>query len=198
MSLESSRRSLLSDPRALRALAHPVRLELRSIVGRAGRITAADAAREIGASHALTSHHLHQLAKYGFVRQVEGADGRERPWEITDAPTSPDGIESQAGGPAALAVFEQVTAERAVDELSRWHERRASWAPGWRRYSGVARTTVYLTGAELAELVEDFERLLVRYVDSRPIGNVASRPAGSRAVDLTLIVVPQEPTAAEH
>src|SRR5215469_11634626 len=76
------RRRLLDDPRSLRALAHPLRLELQVIVGRAGRITTADAARELGISHGLASHHLRQLAKYGFVEQVAGKDHRERPWRL--------------------------------------------------------------------------------------------------------------------
>src|SRR5690348_18430043 len=63
------RRRLLDDPLSIRALAHPLRLELQSIVGRSGKITAADAARELGISHALASHHLRPLAKYGFVEQ---------------------------------------------------------------------------------------------------------------------------------
>src|SRR3954468_1090726 len=91
MSLESGRPTghrsplprLLDDPLAIRALAHPLRLELQAIVGRAGRITAADAAREVGISQALASHHLRQLAKYGFVEQVEGNDNRSRPWGLT-------------------------------------------------------------------------------------------------------------------
>lgn len=51
---------------------------------------------------------------------------------------------------------------------------------------------------ELGALMEDLERLIVRYVDKRPIGDVSTRPRGSRAVDLTLIVVPQDLTAAEQ
>jgi DNA-binding transcriptional ArsR family regulator len=191
-------RRLLADPRTIRGLAHPIRLELLSIIGRAGRITAADAARELGISHALTSHHLHQLRKYDFARQVDGADRRERPWQIMRTSINVDGIEDEPGGPEALAMFEQVTAERALDELSRWQERRASWPPGWRRHSGASRNTVYLTEEELAELMAEFEKLVVHYTDRRPIDDVTSRPAGSKAVDMTLIVVPHEPVAAER
>ena len=84
----AQRRRLLDDPLSIRALAHPLRLELQSIVGRSGKITAADAARELGISHALASHHLRQLAKYGFVEQVEGADARERPGASSTRPTA--------------------------------------------------------------------------------------------------------------
>src|SRR5580692_8903755 len=55
---------LLDDPVAIRALAHPLRLDLLATTGHAGQITTADAARELGISHGLASHHLRQLAKY--------------------------------------------------------------------------------------------------------------------------------------
>ena len=63
---------LIDDPVAIRALAHPLRHDLMGIIGRLGRATTADAARELGISHGLASHHLRQLAKYGFVEQVDG------------------------------------------------------------------------------------------------------------------------------
>jgi DNA-binding transcriptional ArsR family regulator len=121
MSLESpdaetgQRRRLLDDPRAIRALAHPTRLALLSIIGRSDRITAAAAARELGVSHALAVHHLRQLAKYGFVEQVEGADQREKPWRSVHTSLSLEGIEAKPGGADALAVFEQVGAETGLE-----------------------------------------------------------------------------------
>ena len=191
------RRRLLDDPRGLRALAHPIRLELQSIVGRAGRITAADAARELGISHALASHHLRQLAKYGFVHQVDGADNRERPWQLVHTSLSVEGIEDRPGGAEALAVFEQVAAERALEELGRWQEQRASWSPGWRKHAGIGRSTLYLTEDEFTGLMEAFERLVLEYAEQRPLDDVASRPPGSKAVTMTLIAAPQDPIAVE-
>src|ERR1035437_1514694 len=73
---------LLDDPLAIRALAHPLRHDLMSIIGRLGRATTADAARELGISHGLASHHLRQLDKYGYVEQVKGKDHRDRPWRV--------------------------------------------------------------------------------------------------------------------
>lgn len=189
------RRRLLDDPRSIRALAHPLRLELQSIVGRSGRITAADAARELGVSHALASHHLRQLAKYGFVEQVEGSDARERPWRLVHTSLSIEGIDERPGGAGARAVLEQVTAERAVEDLVDWHERRANWPHGWREHTGVGRTTLYLTEDELARLTDAIDALLLEYAEQRPLDDISSRPEGSVPVDLTLIVVPRQPTS---
>jgi len=203
MSLESDgadqprgqRRRLLDDPRSMRALAHPLRLELQSIVGRSGRITTADAARELGISHGLASHHLHQLAKYGFVEQVGGADNRERPWRLVSTSISTERLDSKPGGAAAVAVYEQVAAERALEGFLDWQERRAGWPAGWREHSGFGRSTVYLTESELAGLVGAMERLVTEYTEARPLDDLQARPAGSVPVDFSLFVVPREPTA---
>ncbi len=65
---------------AIRALAHPLRAELQGLLLREGAMTAAQAARRLGISQALASHHLRQLARYDFVEPAEGKDHRERPW----------------------------------------------------------------------------------------------------------------------
>ena len=185
MSLESrgQRRRLIDDPRSVRALAHPLRLRLRTIVGHAGQLTAAEAARELGISHALASHHLRQLAKYGFVEQVGGADRRERPWRLVDTSYTVAGTDA--------APLEDVIAEQALDALAGWHERRDDWPEGWRESSGLGHSTLYLTERELAELTGAIDRLLIEWAQKRPLDDVAARPPGARAVDLTLFVVPR-------
>ena len=204
MSLESAdqprgqRRRLLDDPRSMRALAHPLRLELQSIVGRSGRITTADAARELGISHGLASHHLHQLAKYGFVEQVGGADNRERPWRLVSTSISHEGLDATPGGAAAVAVYEQVAAERALEGFLDWLERRPNWPAGWREHSGFGRSTVYLTESELAGVADAMEQVLLTYIEERPLDDLESRPAGSVPVDFSLFVVPRDPTASER
>jgi predicted ArsR family transcriptional regulator len=192
------RRRLLDDPRSMRALAHPLRLELQSIVGRSGKMTTADAARELGVSHGLASHHLHQLAKYGFVEQVGGADNRERPWRLVSTSISHRGLEDKPGGAAAVDVFEQVAAERTLEGFLDWQERRANWPARWREHSGLGRSTVYLTEDELAGLVDTMERLVFEYTGKRPLDDLESRPPGSVPVDFSLFVVPREPTASGH
>jgi DNA-binding MarR family transcriptional regulator len=179
---------LLDDPVAIRALAHPARLDLQALIGRAGQITAADAARELGISHGLASHHLRQLGKYGFVEQVPGKDNRERPWRLTHTSTSWREAMATPEGQAAAAVFEEVLAERAVTTLRDWLGRRGDWPGEWQQHTGVDTSTVYLTLPELAELGAAIEGLIKRYIDERPIDDVASRPEGSVPVDITQIV----------
>ena len=184
---------LLDDPVVIRALAHPLRHDLMSIIGRLGKATTADAARELGISHGLASHHLRQLAKYGFVEQVAGKDHRERPWRLVATSYSWGRARDTAEGSAAVDVLEQLTAERAVEALLDWQRRRAGWPAGWQDHAGLGESTVWLTQAELAEITDAMDALLMRYVSERPLDDLASRPEGSVPVTFTLFALPGEP-----
>lgn len=209
MSLESSDRSprppeaspsrrrwrVLDDPVAIRALAHPLRMDLMAIIHRLGRTTTAEAAREAGISHGLASHHLHQLAKYGFVEQVAGRDNRERPWRLVATSYRWGDSLSTPEGAAAADILEQVLAERSLSEFLDWQQRRASWPALWREHAGLRQSTFYLTEAEFTEIAETIDGLLERYAEERPLDDLAARPAGAVAVDFTIITTPaaQEP-----
>ncbi|NUT32903.1 MAG: helix-turn-helix transcriptional regulator [Hamadaea sp.] len=73
----------ITDPRAIRALAHPLRLDLLELLGATGPATAAQCGRVLGVPQANCSFHLRQLAKYGFVEEAAaGHDQRERRWRV--------------------------------------------------------------------------------------------------------------------
>ena len=93
----------LTDPRAMRAMAHPVRLALMEALNDAGTLTATEAAERVGESPSNCSFHLRQLAKYGFVEEAEGGTGRQRPWRavhagmrFTDVQEDPDTVSSRS------------------------------------------------------------------------------------------------------
>src|SRR5579862_6474412 len=73
----------LTDPKAMRALAHPVRMALLDLIAVAGTLTATQASEALGESPANCAFHLRTLAKYGFAREAGGGRGRERPWTRT-------------------------------------------------------------------------------------------------------------------
>ncbi len=187
MSLEKRTR-LLDDPLAIRAMAHPVRLDLQNLLGREGPLTAADAARRLGISQALASHHLRQLAKYEFVEPAPGKDNRERPWRLVSTSQSWRDAARTPEGAAAADVLEQLLAERALESLAQWQQQRNDEEPIWRDHAGIGSSGIYLTGDELAELVQQVETLIGRYVEERPIDDQSTRPPGSRYVSITQIV----------
>jgi DNA-binding transcriptional ArsR family regulator len=69
-----------SDARAIRALAHPVRLSLLELLAHTGTLTATQASEILGESPANCAFHLRTLARYGFVAEAGGGRRRERPW----------------------------------------------------------------------------------------------------------------------
>lgn len=73
----------ITDPKAMRALAHPVRLAILERLQRHGPATATQLSPHVGATPSVASWHLRHLAGFGLVRDaVEGgADRRERRWE---------------------------------------------------------------------------------------------------------------------
>ena len=78
MPTESRRR--ITEPEAIAALSHPVRLDLMDYLMAQGPATASTCARAVGDTPSNCSYHLRILAKVGLVESVPSQDGRERPW----------------------------------------------------------------------------------------------------------------------
>jgi DNA-binding transcriptional ArsR family regulator len=198
MSLESERpQRILDDPIVIRALAHPLRLKLHQLIGREGAMTAAQAARELGVSQALASHHLRQLAKYGFVEPAAAGDNRERPWRRTSRGYSWEAAVQDPDGAAAADVLEQLLAERAVAQLVEWQQRRGDADPRWRDNTGIGQNLIYLTPDEMVEVRQAIDALVTPLVERRPFGgDRVAWPADAVPVDLTIICVPVPPTSS--
>lgn len=182
------RTHVLSDPRTIRALAHPLRVDLYALIGREGPLTSAEAGRRLGISQALASHHIRQLARHGFLTRAPGRDNREHPWRAVSNSMSWRGAGSTEEGAAAADLLEQVFIEAAVNRYLAWQGERGASEPGWRDTAGVGFNSVHLTGDELRGLVEAIDALIKPYVESRPMDDPATHPEGSALVDLTYLV----------
>src|SRR3954469_17336674 len=121
----------LTDPRALRAVAHTVRLELIGLLRREGPLTATAAGALIGESPANCSFHLRQLAKYGLVEEAGGGRGRERPWRATAISTEWTAGGGDGESDAAETALARVVLERYCEAALEWLDRRGSEDPGW-------------------------------------------------------------------
>ena len=82
----------ITEPREMRALAHPLRLRLLGLLRVEGPATATGLADTVGESPALVSYHLRQLDAYNFVEEAPelASDGRERWWRAAQASTQWD------------------------------------------------------------------------------------------------------------
>jgi DNA-binding transcriptional ArsR family regulator len=111
----------ISDPRELRAIAHPTRERVLAELYAVGPMRAADVAEAIGIPANQASFHLRQLAKYGLVAEAPelARDGRDRVWRaVNEHGISLDieDLEEVPGGRAAVKVWRR-QATAATHEL---------------------------------------------------------------------------------
>jgi DNA-binding transcriptional ArsR family regulator len=154
----------LTDPRALRALAHPIRLELFALLRRGGPLTATQAGQRLGESAASCSFHLRQLAKYGLVEEAGGGRGRERPWRpaARSIEWAARGRDDEAD--AAGAMLSRLVVERYFQWALDWLDRRATADPTWAEAADMSDAIVYMSPAELGEVVSGIRDLIEPYL----------------------------------
>jgi hypothetical protein len=173
----SDRRSIeLTDPRALRALAHPTRLTLVGLLRREGPLTATRAGELTGESAASCSFHLRQLAKYGLVEEAGGGRGRERPWRATASFTSWPNVAPDPELAAAADLLSAVVVERLFERVIHWLDAKPSDPPEWQQAAHFGDSLLLLSSDELAELGREMQALLDRYAD-RPESGERRRAA---------------------
>ncbi|MEV7179292.1 helix-turn-helix domain-containing protein [Kitasatospora sp. NPDC093679] len=178
----------LSDPRALKAYAHPTRMALVGLLRREGPLTATRAAELIGESVASCSFHLRQLAKYGLVEEAGGGRGREKPWRATALFTSWDTAAADPAAARAAGALQRTVVERYAALAVRWLEAQPEEEPAWRSAAGIGDTLLHLTAEELTELGARMDELTRPYLDR--LGAGADRPAGSRPVLVVRMALP--------
>lgn len=182
--------TMLADPRALRAYAHPVRMTLMGLLRTEGPLTATRAAELIGESSGTTSFHLRQLAKYGLVEEAGGGTGREKPWRATTMLTGWESVTDSPEMAAATGLLQSVIAERYFAQLMRWLEASQDQPREWQRAALLGDRILYVTPAELEELSRRVGELLDQYFErmTRP----ELRPPGARKVSWLDIAFPSD------
>jgi len=192
----------VSDPRVLRAIAHPVRNRVLAELHATGPARAADIAALIDVPANQASFHLRQLAKYGLVEEAPelARDGRDRVWRTVHEhglSVSLEDLEATPGGKAAVGVFRRHASAQAHDLVEAAYLRRKD-----KTHHGLtAEHALRLTAdearefaGELTDLVEawrqrttghEAERVTYRLLQillpyDRPAERSADRPAGTR------------------
>jgi DNA-binding transcriptional ArsR family regulator len=173
----------LNDPKAMRALAHPVRLALLEALTDSAALTATEAGERVGESPANASFHLRQLAKYGFVEEAEGGTGRRRPWKLRDLGMRWTDVQEDPELAAAARGLSEVVTERYFERARRALHDRHALPEEWRAVTGFNQMRLYLTPAELKALDDEFLALLLeRHHDRRAPS--PDHPEGAERVEI--------------
>jgi len=181
----------LSDPRELRAVAHPVRIGLIEALAEHGPMTATEAAEHVGESPSSCSWHLRQLAKFGFVEEAGGGSGRRRPWRLTSHGLRFTVDDTQdAETLAAGRALERLFADRYLDRAARGLAARPGLPPAWQRATGTHQFVLHVTPQELEQLNDEVMAVLTRYHDR--VLEPSRRPADARSVEAVLFTYPRD------
>jgi DNA-binding transcriptional ArsR family regulator len=173
----------LTDPKAMRALAHPVRLALLEALADAGTLTATEAGELVGESPANASFHLRQLAKYGYVVEAEGATGRKRPWKLKDLGMRWTDVHEDAEVAGAARALQHVVQGRYFERAQHALDERHAMPEAWRAVTGINQMRLYLTPAELKALDDEIVDLLLnKYADRRMVSD--DQPADAERVEI--------------
>ncbi|HEV7210700.1 MAG TPA: helix-turn-helix domain-containing protein [Blastococcus sp.] len=158
------------DPRALRALAHPLRGALLAALRMDGPSTATRLADRLGESTGSTSYHLRQLATFGFVEEVPGETaGRERWWRARHRSTRWQAEELRED-PAGREVVEEmdhrlIAQHRKV--LAAHAAEREDLDPAWRAAVSLNDWALHLSPTAARELAGELVAVLGRWQETR-------------------------------
>jgi DNA-binding transcriptional ArsR family regulator len=176
---------VLTEVKALRALADPARLDLFDLVRRDGPIAVEDVCARLGLAATPAENQLRQLAEAGLIEQDRAGrwstEARGIYFEIPDEPQ----------------------AQRAARELSnamlvRYASIPSEWVHGiepsldvtWARATGLFNARVELTPDELRRLQNDLEQLLEPFTNR----SVSDRPADAAPVRILAYFLPERAT----
>ena len=184
----------LTDPKAIRALAHPVRWALLEALGQAGTLTATQASEMLGESPANCAFHLRTLAKYGFVEEAGGGKGRERPWRQTYNRVSWRSRVDDPQASQAAEALDQVWLDRSLSRARHSLTSTTRWPEGLEDALGATTTRLYVTAEEAdqlyTEIQEAFQRLLGPQNRFRDRRDPKLRPADAMPVEFVLMGYP--------
>jgi len=190
MTKSAAGRRSITDPAALKALAHPLRLKLLAELGNRERATATELAAALGESSGSTSYHLRQLHRHGFiVEDPEAGTGRERVWRPTpggwELPML-DLMDDETTGAAADLILQahlQADAERALAVV----RQAPAWPAEWQDVLRREEVHLSLSAEQTAELNRELDAVIERF-------RAQAAGAGARRVALSINTTPTDYT----
>jgi DNA-binding transcriptional ArsR family regulator len=180
----------VTDVRALRALAHPLRNRLLGLLRLHGPSTASQLGRLVGENSGATSYHLRQLADYGFVEEVEGrGTARERWWRARHRMTSWEAADvlAQEGGAEVEDEMTRLQLDGHARVLNAWQAQKGELAAEWSSVASLNDYALRVRPEQARALVSELNAVLQRWMDAHPSDSSAE---DAELVSVLLDVVP--------
>jgi hypothetical protein len=156
----------VTDPAALKALAHPLRMRLYNVLTVDGPATVSLLSKRLEQPVGLLSYHLTQLARYDFIVEMPelAKDRRERWWRATGSFSwrRSDFFDDPAGM-AALEAASQAYLGSVFERIQAFRTERDGWPEEWRDAALASNNWFRLTPEELRELTADLNRVFGKW-----------------------------------
>jgi DNA-binding transcriptional ArsR family regulator len=156
----------LLTPTSLKALAHPIRVQLLGLLRTDGPATATGLAARLGESSGTTSYHLRQLAAADFVVEVsDRGNGRERWWRAAQQSTRLELADWQDDPEVrpALETYLGAVINSHIGRAQEWSTRWAHAPKKWRDAGTASDALLHLSAPELARLNDEVEAVVERF-----------------------------------
>lgn len=188
--------TLEMDAPALKAMAHPMRVQILRILQLRKRASVTSLADELGETTGATSYHLRQLARHGFVEDFEPDDlpeeertpGRkQRWWRMAVDQIHMTGFEFLANEDTREAVgflLREFQADRSR-RLANWFATASQWPAEWQKASSDMDGHLDLSPRQARALADELAELVDKYRKLRP-------GKGARPVDVQFAVFPAD------
>lgn len=175
----------------LKALTHPLRVQVLGLLRTYGPATATTLARRLGLTSGALSYHLRQLERYGFIAEdAERGNDRDRWWRAVHRSTQFDAESLDPTAAEAGEAYEQGIATAIARSLNQALAERPGWPVEWRGALSMSDVLLALT----PDQAERLQRELLDLLHSYPQLDAETGPRpGTWPVNVRLQLVPVAP-----
>ncbi|MEV3854291.1 winged helix-turn-helix domain-containing protein [Streptomyces sp. NPDC050095] len=183
--------SIVLDAKGLRALAHPVRVQLVGLLRKYGPSTATRLAERLGVNSGTASYHLRQLGAAGFVEEdTERGNARERWWRSVHRTTWFNDPELAEREPEAALAYQQSVAAHYTLRTQQALNGLRTMPRAWRNAFDMSDWALRLTPEETTALYGELAAVVARYRRDGPEA-AASAPEGAERVGVITQILPE-------
>jgi DNA-binding transcriptional ArsR family regulator len=187
-------RTLEMDASTIKALAHPMRVQILRILRLRNKASVTSLASELGETTGATSYHLRQLARHGFVEEFddpapsEKRSGRRQRWwrmAVDELHTTGFGFMDDDDTREAFAFLLREDIDERGRRLANWFATARSWPEAWQRASTEMSADLELDPIQTRALADELAAVVARYRDVAP-------GADARSIDVQYAVFPTD------
>jgi DNA-binding transcriptional ArsR family regulator len=191
--------AVVLDAKGLRALAHPVRVQLLGLLRKYGPSTATRLAERLGVNSGTASYHLRQLGAAGFVEEdTERGNARERWWRSVHQMTELNDRDLADREPEATLAYLQSVAANYTLRTQRTLNELQTMPRAWRDTFSISDWALRLTPEEAVALRQELRAVIARYRRDTPEA-AATAPERAERVGVITHLLPEldVPAASE-